>query len=349
MNDSLSTNTESEVGTTTDLTLPGSIVADPNQLTHPTHEISAESSSASFIEANTIPARLDEIQNEHVIPVFVKDNEPAISQADFIETTYQAITEIYPNDRVLTPSIRLSHPIKGRTPDAKFKPASQLEEWEKTLYYERMMFIFEIPTIQDEVDGNLLSLTVGGVKSYNQDNLYNKKGADEHFEVFVGFKNKVCSNLCVWTDGYLGDLKVTSVGQLKGAIKTLLETYNAVYHLAQLRAMTERQLTERQFAHFLGRCRMYQYLPIKHRDGITPLLLGDQQISAVCRDFYTDKNFSGDLNDRSISLWQLYNLFTAANKSTYIDQFLNRSVGAFQLVEEIRFAMDGKRTSWYLS
>ena len=37
--------------------------------------------------------------------------------------------------------IRLSHLIKGRIPEAKLKIAQDLEEYEKTLYYERMAFI----------------------------------------------------------------------------------------------------------------------------------------------------------------------------------------------------------------
>jgi hypothetical protein len=32
-----------------------------------------------------------------------------------------------------------------------------------------MMFAIEIPSIQAEIGGNVLSLTIGGVKAYNQD------------------------------------------------------------------------------------------------------------------------------------------------------------------------------------
>ena len=47
------------------------------------------------------------------------------------------------------------------------------------------------------------------VRAYNQMNLYSKKTV-ERFKVFVGFKNMVCCNLCVYTDGYLGNLEVSS-------------------------------------------------------------------------------------------------------------------------------------------
>lgn len=161
-----------------------------------------ESGQRTFIEANTIVSSLGEIQKDHIIPVFVKDNEPLISQADFIAATANIVAEMFTGESILEPSVRLSHPIKGRVPEAKDKPANELLEGEKTLYFERMMFAIDVPSIQDTIDGNFLSLTIGGVKAYSQDNLYSKKGTEEHFKIFVGFQNRVCTNLCVWTDGY---------------------------------------------------------------------------------------------------------------------------------------------------
>jgi len=301
-----------------------------------------------FIRANTIPGTLDEIRNKHVIPVFVKDNEPLISQADFIETAMGAVSQCYYGDQILKPSIRLSHPIKGRVPDARDKPPAELHDWEKTIYYERMMFAIEIPSIAVEINGNLITLTIGGVKSYNQDNLYNKKGADEHFKVFAGFQNKACTNLCVWSDGFASDIRVKNRGQLQSAISNLLTSYNPVDHAIQMSTLAEHSITEEQFAHLIGRCRMYQYLPMKIKEDIEPLLFGDQQIASVCRDYYSDSSFCRN-KDGSINLWKLYNLFTGANKSTYIDQFLERSVSASNLVIEICHALTHRTTSWFLT
>jgi len=55
------------------------------------------------------------------------------------------------------PAIRLSHPIKGRIPEARNKPANELLDHEKTLYYESMAFVLEIPEVTVEVNGNTLS------------------------------------------------------------------------------------------------------------------------------------------------------------------------------------------------
>jgi len=66
-----------------------------------------------------------------------------------------------------------------------------LLEDEKTLFYERMMFVIEVPSIQAEIGGNKLSLTIGGVKSFTEDNLYQRSGGDQHFKMFIGFQNHV--------------------------------------------------------------------------------------------------------------------------------------------------------------
>ena len=144
-----------------------------------------DTDSRTFITSNTIPCSVEVIRDHHLIPVFVKDNETVISHHDFINTTIDVVRKIYSGEDILEPMVRLSHPIKGRIPEAKDKAANQLQEWEKTVYYERMMFCIEIPSIQETIDGNILSLTIGGVKSYSLDNLYSKKGAPEHFKIFV--------------------------------------------------------------------------------------------------------------------------------------------------------------------
>lgn len=306
------------------------------------------SSQRSFIHANTIETSLEEIRHQHVIPVFIKDNEPVISHADFIDTAIEVVQTVYQGEAILKPSIRISHPIKGRIPEAKNKPASQLFEHEKTLYYERMAFAIEIPSIADEIDGNTLSLTVGGVKAYNLDNLYSKKGSDEHFKVFVGFQNRVCTNLCVWSDGYVHDLKVSDLKQLKTFLQTFIESFNAHKQIQAMQVLPEFRMSEHQFATLIGRCRMYQHLSPLQKERIPPLLIGDNQIGVICKDYYNDHSFCRDAAG-DINLWKLYNLFTGANKRTYIDQFLDRSVNAFQFVDQLRLGMEGRVGNWFLN
>ena len=305
-------------------------------------------STSAFIEANTISVSHDDLKHRHIIPVFVKDNEPVISQNDFIHTMLGSAHEIFDGERILKPIIRVSHPIKGRVPDARNKPANELQEDEKTLYYARMAFTIEIASIADSIDGNELSLTIGGIKSHAADNMYNKKGADEHFKIFVGFQNKICMNLCVWTDGLQAELRVQNIGQLKAAMNDLLYRYNSGHQLYHLKQLSKYSITEQQFALLIGRCRLYQHLDASLKKEIPVLKFGDNQINAICRDYFRDKSFCKD-SSGNINLWKLYNLFTGSNKSSYIDNFLEKSVNAYNFVEQIKWGIEGKQESWYLN
>ncbi|HRF24877.1 MAG TPA: DUF3871 family protein, partial [Chitinophagaceae bacterium] len=60
-------------------------------------------SSRSFIEANTTSVTMEEVRDKHIIPVFIKDNEPVISQSDFIETVYASAREIFETETILEP------------------------------------------------------------------------------------------------------------------------------------------------------------------------------------------------------------------------------------------------------
>ncbi len=305
------------------------------------------STSKPFIEANTIGATLYEINNQHIIPVFVKENEPAISQGEFVDATMQAISRVYAGETILRPNIRLSHAIKGRVPDARNKPAKDLLEHEKTLFYERMAFVIEVPSISNEIEGSRLNLTIGGVKSYNMDGLMSRN-SDQHFKVFVGFKNMVCCNMCVSTDGYIGSLKVRSLDMLYSAILSLLTEFNAVQMAQELQLFQQHTLSEQQFAQLIGRCRMYRHMPDNLKLNIPEISMGDSQINSVCKDYYSDNSFACN-PDGSINLWRLYNLFTGANKSSYIDHFLDRSENAYAIVRELMYAIQNKSDCWFLN
>jgi hypothetical protein len=306
-----------------------------------------QAKKSSFIESNTVEATLEDMCNDHIIPVFVKDNETLVSHVEFIEAAQESAYQVFRGETFLHPDIRLSHPIKGRIPEAKDKQAKDLLPWEKTLYYERMAFVIEVPSIQAEVGGNQMSLTLGGVKAYNEDNLYSRTQSDQHFKLFVGFQNKVCTNMCVWSDGYVDSVKVRSVNMLKSAIMDLLSTYDEEKQLLRMQQWVNYSLKEEQFAQLVGKCRMYQYLPSDAKKLIQPMLFGDQQTGAVVRDFYRDQSFCKDSHG-NINLWRLYNLFTGVNKSSYIDSFLDRSVNAFSITDEVKSALDGNY-SWYLN
>ena len=117
-------------------------------------ETATSNKSLHFIEANTQEVTLQHLRNDCITPVFAKDNELTVNQAAFIETVWEAANSYYNGETIGTPDIRVSHVIKGRIPEAIHKPANQLLESDKTIYYERAAFSIDIPTIYETVEGN---------------------------------------------------------------------------------------------------------------------------------------------------------------------------------------------------
>jgi len=94
---------------------------------------------------------------------------------------------------------------------------------------------------------------------------------------------------------------------------------------------------------------LYQYLPPKTKKGLDIVVpISDTQISAVGKDYYQDKSFcreeSGDIN-----LWKVYNLFTGATKSSYIDTFLDRNLGSLLFINSLVEHLRDKKKSWFLT
>ena len=313
----------------------------------PKEEIVTTNSKGNFMEANTEQVTLNHLQKECIIPVFSKDNESTISHYQFISKAQEVVHELFPEMQVNSPDIRVSHIVKGRIPSAIGKPAKELKDYEKTIYYERMAFIIDIPEVKQIVNGNELSLSVGGIRAYNQENLYSKKSL-EKFKVFIGFKNKVCTNLCLSTDGFSNEIRIGAISELAEQMAQLFSGYNREKHLGMMERMSMFQLSEKQFAHFIGKVKMYQHIDKVAQKGIFPIALNDSQINNVVKDYYNCPNFSRN-KDGSISLWNLYNLFTEANKSSYIDSNFERNVNAYELINNLGNSLQNRVPNWMLS
>ena len=263
-----------------------------------------------FINANTTEVDIQHLKNDCIVPVFSKDNELTVSHPVFIETVYKAAQEFFRNEQIDTPEIIVSHIIKGRIPEAIHKPVNQLLETDKTIYYERMAFAFEIPTIYSDIAGTRL-------------------------------------NLCIFTDGYQSDLRAMNHYDLFRGVMDLFSKYDANKHLRFMQEFQKYSLTEHQFAQFLGKSRMYQCLPSKEKRMLPNMEMTDSQINTIARNYYIDENFAKEGN--SISMWRVYNLLTGANKSSYIDNFLDRSLNATQLTEGLSRAVQGdSEYRWFI-
>lgn len=79
------------------------------------------------------------------------------------------------------------------------------------------------------------------------------------------------------------------------------------------------------------------------------MLMTDTQIGIVAKSYYNDENFSLPDSQSAISMWNVYNLLTGANKSSYIDNFLDRAYNATQVAEGLNKALFGESEySWFI-
>ena len=303
-------------------------------------------SKGNFIEANTEQVTLSHLKRECIIPVY-SDNEMTISHAEFIEATKEVVEANFIGTRILEPNIRVSHTIKGRVPTAIGKSVNELRPEEKTIYYQRCAFMIEVPSLTENVNNNRLTLSIGGVRSLNQENLYSKRNL-EKFKVFIGFKNMVCTNLCISTDGLNADIRVSSVAELKNKINELIQQFDKDRFLGNMERLSKFHLDELQFAHTIGKMRMYQHLKREEKVGKLALGMNDNQIGAVVKNYYEDVNFSRS-KDRDINLWNFYNLMTEANKSSYIDSNLERNANAFEFVSGLGNSIQDQTENWFLN
>ena len=189
--------------------------------------------------------------------------------------------------------------MKGRIPSAVGKPAKELLEHEKTLYYERMAFAMEIPSIKGNVAQNSLCLTVGGVRAYNLENLHSRK-SEERFKLFIGYKNNVCTNLGISTDGFMANVRVRTIAELAKVAFDLFGEFNVFKEIEEMNILLATMITESQFAQIVGRADMFQNMPFKDKKELPMFPLSDSQVNLVVKDYYTDESFcrndAGNIN-----------------------------------------------------
>jgi len=311
------------------------------------HEVeSSISNNNNFIEANTQQVSLSHLKQECLIPVFAKDNESTIPHYEFINAVRTTAKQLFPEGTVMMPNIRISHIIKGRIPSAIGKPAKELLEHEKTIYYERMAFMVEIPHISTYINNQKLNLTVGGVRSYSEQNLFSKKSI-EKFKIFIGFKNMVCCNLCIATDGLKDDLRVSSIDELKSKSEELFLAYNQERHIDALRQLQDFTINQQQFAHLVGKMKLYQYLDKTQKQELFQLNSTDSQINTIIKNYMDDAYFSAD-SKGYINLWNLYNLFTESSKSNYIDNFLSRNCNTYEFINHLGSSLKSQEDNYFL-
>jgi len=116
-------------------------------------------------------------------------------------------------------------------------------------------------------------------------------------------------------------LEVFSVDEIQNAVKELFGAFEHEIALKSLQKLNDVTLSQQEFEQYIGKVRLHYYNPVfSQKDW-----LGDQQMGQVTKGYFTNPNFAAN-HDGSISLWNVYNLMTEANKSSYIDRFIPKAM-----------------------
>lgn len=303
--------------------------------------------NVNYLEANTNAISMRELSDSCIVPTW-GNQELTIAHQDFINTVYQCVKDFYRGEDFTEPEIRVSHEVKGRIPSALNKKPSELLPFEKTKFYQRLAFSFTIPSIHECIDGQEMQLCVAGVRNYNDLNLYRANRGFEKFSVAIGWRVNVCSNQVLTTDGLKQQMEVVDLADLYRQVSMLLQSYNPAKDLYLMQSLTQTFLSESQFAQIVGRCRLYQALTPQQQKDLPRLLITDSQINNCCKGYYSNPNFGA--KDSSLSMWDFHNLLTEANKSSYIDSYLQRAVNATEVAVGINNALKGINNGyeWFL-
>ena len=310
------------------------------------NELVLNPTSVNFLEANTNAITIEELTEQCVVPTWA-NQELTISHQDFISTVHDAACNVFAGETINNPEIRVSHIVRGRIPSALNKRSSELLESEKTQFYQRLAFAFTIPSLHECINGQRLELCVGGVRNYSDLNLYRANRGMEKFTVFIGWRVNVCSNQVLTGEGVKLSFEVMSLHDLYKVVLDLFYNFNLDNDIQLLQSLTQMRLSETQFAQIVGRMRLYQALPSHLQRELPKLLITDSQINNVCRDYYSNPNFG--TKDSSISMFDFHNLLTEANKSSYIDSYVQRAINATDVTVGISKALQGdSEYSWFL-
>ena len=301
----------------------------------------------NFIEGPSHEISMEELAFKNIIPTF-SDNSLTISHQKFIETARKAAETVFGHGNVTQAETRCSHPIIGRIPSAQHKKASELSDDERTVFYQRLAWIAQVKTLTSEINGQEVSLTIGGTRSYHEDKLYARQNP-QHFRVFIGYRVRVCSNMMLTCDGVSGNMLCMTEMDIFQKAYELFTRFNETKEatLCNLEALNQTWLSQEQFCKILGRLRLYQALPSSRQKALPQILLGDSVANAATKQYVTNPNFGMADGDGSISCWQLMQLLNEAAKNSYSDLWVDRNANCTSFATGIANALNGDDSQGY--
>lgn len=305
----------------------------------------------NFIEGPSSEISMLDLTTKNIIPTF-SDNSLTISHQKFIETTRKAAEVIFGNGNVTPAECRVSHPIIGRIPSAQHKKASELTDDEKTIFYQRLAWIAHIKNYNTSINGQEVSLTIGGTRSYHEDKLYGRQ-SPTRLTLVIAFRVRLCSNMLCTHNGVSEKLLCMTEADIFQHAIQLFQHFNEVKEatLYNLENLHNVWLSQEQFCKILGRLRLYQALPNVQQKQLPQILLGDSVVNAATREYIKNPNFGMGDGDGSLSCWMLMNLLNEAVKSSYTDLWIDRNANCTEFATGIANAINGEDNgyNWFLN
>ena len=307
-------------------------------------EIITEDTRSPFIESNTSGITLEELKRKCIVPSF-KDSSLTLSHQVFAENVLGAAMDYFNGETFGELECRVSHPISGRTPNALLKPEKFLTEADKTLFFQRFCFCFELTSMTKTIDGQPICLTIGGVRAYNEQNLYANK-SPEKLKIFIGWRVKVCSNLMLSCDGLQDRLEVLSSLDIYKSALDLFTAFDPIDNFNMLENLVNTRLSTQEFCNIIGRLRLLQNLPIAEQKLHPAFTIGDQAVNAMVKNYVSNPNF-GKKEGEDFTVWNLLQLGNEAVKQSYIDRWLERNQNCTDFALGIQKAINGEDTDGY--
>lgn len=306
-----------------------------------------EASEVHFIESNTSSVSYQDLQND-LIPTYAT-GESVIYHTNFIEEIQMAMADVFHGESFGLPTIRCSHKIEGRKPEAKFKSKDQIQPSDLTRFWQRAAFCIEIPSITTNICGEPVVLTVGGTSSLHDVNLFSKRSS-RHFSYFVSFKCRICSNQMINIQYGLKDrVECFSPGDIYSGAVQLFSQFNIERDIQALSALGNVRITSDQFATLVGKLRLLSVLPTAAKKQLPSIELGDGQVLEACRNF-VNGHFGLQDGQDSINGFELLNCFNAAAKNSYIHNYCAKVANCVTLTTGVCESIAGTshEYDWFL-
>ena len=305
----------------------------------------SEEQNAIFIDSNTQAISIEELATRCIVPTF-SDNSLTIAHQNAIAAVYKAAEDVF--GELTPPECRVSHAINGRIASAIHKPTKELTDEEKTIFYQRLAFVAHVKSLTRIVAGQKIELTIGMCRAYNEDKLYSRK-SPEKMKIFVGWKVRVCSNLCLTCDGNSGTVEVLTEADIYQKAYQLFRRFDPEKEdtLRLIGGLHNTRVSVSQFCYIVGRLRLYQALPTEQQKTLPMIEIGDQAVNAAVRGFVSNPNFGMKEGESSISMFEMLQLFNEAIKQTYIDKWVDRNQNCTDFALGIQKAIQGNDTEGY--